>query len=171
MDGRHFNTHLDFKQPSLHTASTTSVMEKKCSRIMVSDGHTYQRWSLSPHLKDYHSHINSSVCLCVCVSTGYYSEGEYGSPDASQPRAPSFRLPPDPQAETAFGARPPLPRPDGPALSLAPLPGAPYEEQEEDEEEPWRPGPPFPPFTERGRGGGAGPRRVYESESTAAQHF
>ncbi|KAG7224436.1 hypothetical protein INR49_015066 [Caranx melampygus] len=74
-------------------------------------------------------------------STGYYSEGDYGSPDASQPRTPSFRLPPDPRAETAFGARPPPPsRPDGPPLSLAPLPGAPYEEQEEEEEEPWRPG-------------------------------
>ncbi|XP_040901991.1 LOW QUALITY PROTEIN: latent-transforming growth factor beta-binding protein 4 [Toxotes jaculatrix] len=90
--------------------------------------------------------------------TGYYSEGDYGSPDTSPPRPPSFRLPPDPRAETAFGARPPPPsRPDGPPLSLAPLPGAPYEEEED--EETWRPGPPFPPFTERG---GGAPRRVYE---------
>ncbi|CAK6979726.1 latent-transforming growth factor beta-binding protein 2 isoform X4 [Scomber scombrus] len=103
--------------------------------------------------------------------TGYYSEGDYSPPDGSPPRPPSFRLPPDPRAETGFGARPPPPsRPDGPPLSLAPLAGDSYEDQEEDEEEPWRPGPPFPPFTEtRGGGGGGGggggegaPRRVYE---------
>ncbi|XP_044210689.1 latent-transforming growth factor beta-binding protein 2 isoform X1 [Thunnus albacares] len=108
-------------------------------------------------------------------STGYYSEGEYNPPDGSPPRPPSFHLPPDPRAERAFGARPPPPsRSDGPPLSLAPLPGASYEEQEEEDEEPWRPGPPFPPFSEsRGAGGGGGggagagggggaPRRVYE---------
>ncbi|XP_047191424.1 latent-transforming growth factor beta-binding protein 4 isoform X2 [Scophthalmus maximus] len=97
-------------------------------------------------------------------STGFYSEGDYASPDGPPPRPPSFRLPPDPRAEMAFGARPPPPsQPDGPSLSLAPLPGAPYEEQEqEEEEEAWRPGPPFPPFSERSRGGGAAPRRVYE---------
>ncbi|XP_053176279.1 latent-transforming growth factor beta-binding protein 4 [Scomber japonicus] len=98
--------------------------------------------------------------------TGYYSEGDYSPPDGSPPRTPSFRLPPDPRAETGFGARPPPPsRPDGPPLSLAPLAGDPYEDEEEDEEEAWRPGPPFPPFTERRGGGGGGegaPRRVYE---------
>ncbi|XP_049432197.1 latent-transforming growth factor beta-binding protein 4 isoform X2 [Epinephelus fuscoguttatus] len=103
-------------------------------------------------------------------STGYYSEGDFSPPDGSPPRPPSLHLPVDPRAERAFGAQPPPPsRPDGPPLSLAPLPGAPYEvEQEEEEEVAWRPGPPFPPFTERGRGGGGGgggggaPRRVYE---------
>lgn len=94
--------------------------------------------------------------------TGFYSEGDYSSPEGPPPRPPSFRLPPDPRAETAFGVRPPPPsRRDGPPLSLAPLPGAPYDDQEEEEEEEtWRSGPPFPPFTDR-RGGGA-PRRVYE---------
>uniref|UniRef100_UPI0037E812CD latent-transforming growth factor beta-binding protein 4 n=1 Tax=Semicossyphus pulcher TaxID=241346 RepID=UPI0037E812CD len=99
-------------------------------------------------------------------STGYYSEGDFGRPDGSLPRPPSFRLPLDPRAERAFGARPhPPSRADGAPLSLAPLPGAPYQEQEEEEEEEaWRPGPPFPPFTDRSRGGGGGgaPRRVYE---------
>ncbi|XP_058489701.1 latent-transforming growth factor beta-binding protein 4 isoform X3 [Solea solea] len=103
--------------------------------------------------------------------TGFYPEGDYSSPDSSPPRPPSFRLPHDPQAEVAFGARPlPPSRPNGPPLSLAPLPGARYEEQEEDEEgEEWRPIPPFPPFSERIGGGGGGggggrgaPRRVYE---------
>ncbi|XP_060929872.1 latent-transforming growth factor beta-binding protein 4 [Limanda limanda] len=94
--------------------------------------------------------------------TGFYSEGDYSSPDAPPPRPPSFRLLPDPRAETAFGARPPPPsQPDGPPLSLAPLPGPHYPDQEEEGEEAWRPGPPFPPFTERGRGGG-GALRVYE---------
>ncbi|XP_039986751.1 latent-transforming growth factor beta-binding protein 1-like [Xiphias gladius] len=104
--------------------------------------------------------------------TGYYSEGDYGSPDGSPPRPPSFGLPADPRSETAFGAQPPPPsRPDGPPLSLAPLPGGPYEEQEEDEEEEeedetWRPGPPFPSFTERrgGGGGGGAPWRAYERQ-------
>ncbi|TMS07714.1 Latent-transforming growth factor beta-binding protein 2 [Larimichthys crocea] len=87
----------------------------------------------------------------------------FSLPDASPPRSPSFRLPPDPRAERAFGARPlPPSRPyDGPLT----LPGAPYLDQEEEEEEEvaFRPGPPFPPFTERSRGGGGGaPRRVYE---------
>ncbi|XP_059187069.1 latent-transforming growth factor beta-binding protein 4 isoform X2 [Centropristis striata] len=103
-------------------------------------------------------------------STGYYTEGDYGPPDGSVLRPPSFRLPADPRGERAFGARPPPPsRPDGPPLSLAPLPGASYEveQQEEEEEVAWRPGPPFPPFTDRSRGAGAGggaaaPRRVYE---------
>ncbi|KAM7412492.1 hypothetical protein PAMA_020054 [Pampus argenteus] len=99
-------------------------------------------------------------------STGYYSEGDYGPPDGSGP--PYLRLPVDPRAETAFRAQPPPPpQPDGAPLNLAPLPGAPYDEQEEGEdEEAWRPGPPFPLFTERRRGGGGGggeaPRRVYE---------
>ncbi|XP_041795911.1 latent-transforming growth factor beta-binding protein 4 isoform X3 [Chelmon rostratus] len=99
-------------------------------------------------------------------SAGYYSEGDFGPSDGSPPRPPSFRLPVDPRTERAFGARPPPPsRPEGAPLSLAPLPGAPYQEQEEEEEEEevaWRPGPPFPPFTERSRGGGGAPRRVYE---------
>ncbi|XP_038548862.1 latent-transforming growth factor beta-binding protein 2-like isoform X4 [Micropterus salmoides] len=93
-------------------------------------------------------------------STGYYSEGDFGPPDGSQPRTPSIHFHPDPRAERAFGARPPPPsRAEGAPLSLAPLPGAPYQEQEEQEEEEpaWRPG---PPFTERSRGGA--PRRVYE---------
>ncbi|XP_041667187.1 latent-transforming growth factor beta-binding protein 4 isoform X3 [Cheilinus undulatus] len=97
--------------------------------------------------------------------TGYYSEGDFGPPNSSPPRSPPFHLPPDPRTERAFGARPPPPsRADGAPLSLAPLPGAPYQEQEEEEEEEaWRPGPPFPPFTDRSRGGGGGaPRRVYE---------
>uniref|UniRef100_A0A3B3CJF3 Latent-transforming growth factor beta-binding protein 4 n=2 Tax=Oryzias melastigma TaxID=30732 RepID=A0A3B3CJF3_ORYME len=91
----------------------------------------------------------------------YFSEGDYGPPDSSAPRTPSFRLPPDPRSEIAFGARPfPPAQPDGPPLSLAPLPGSPYEDPEEDEMT-WRRGPPFPPFTDRSRGGG-GPRRLYE---------
>ncbi|XP_067363392.1 latent-transforming growth factor beta-binding protein 4 isoform X2 [Channa argus] len=98
-------------------------------------------------------------------STGYYSEGDYSPPDGSPPRPPSLHLPLDPRTERAFGARPPPPsQPDGPALSLAPLPGAFFQEEEEDEDT-WRPGPPFPPFSERGGGGGgrgATPRRVYE---------
>ncbi|KAL6104929.1 ltbp4 [Pungitius sinensis] len=85
----------------------------------------------------------------------------YQGPDF---RPPSFRPPPDPRAERAFGARPPPPsRPDGPPISLAPLPGAPYqvEQEEEGEEEGWwRQAPPFPPFTERREGGA--PRRLYE---------
>ncbi|XP_068560985.1 latent-transforming growth factor beta-binding protein 4 isoform X2 [Cebidichthys violaceus] len=101
-------------------------------------------------------------------STGFYSEGDFSPPDVSPPRPPSFRLPPDPRAERAFGVRPPPSRPDGPPLSLAPLPGAPYQveqhPQQEEEVVGWRPG---PPFTERRRGGGGGggggaPRRVYE---------
>ncbi|XP_026173673.1 latent-transforming growth factor beta-binding protein 4 isoform X2 [Mastacembelus armatus] len=94
-------------------------------------------------------------------STGFYPEGDYSPPDGSPPR--TFRLPPDPRAERAFGVRPPPPsQPDGPPLSLAPLPGSLYEENEEDEET-WRPGPPFPPFTDRSVGGGGGAqRRVYE---------
>ncbi|KAM8769180.1 latent-transforming growth factor beta-binding protein 4 isoform 2-T2 [Acanthopagrus schlegelii] len=101
-------------------------------------------------------------------STGYYTEGDFGTSDGSALRSPPFRLPVDPRAERAFGARPPPPSlPDGAPLSLAPLPGAPYQGQEEEEEEEvaWRPGPPFPPFTDRsGGGGGAGGalRRVYE---------
>uniref|UniRef100_A0A3B5B9M9 Latent-transforming growth factor beta-binding protein 1 n=1 Tax=Stegastes partitus TaxID=144197 RepID=A0A3B5B9M9_9TELE len=98
---------------------------------------------------------------------GAAGEGDYGPPDGS--RTPSFRLPPDPRAEISFGARPPPPsRPDGPPLSLAPLPGAPrYEEEEEEEDDrTWRPGPPFPPFTGDRSRGGAAPRRLYESEST-----
>lgn len=104
--------------------------------------------------------------LCLSLSAGFYSEGDFAPPDGSPLRPPSFRLPPDPRAERAFGARPPPPlsRPDGAPLSLAPLPGAPYPEQEEEEEEDaWRQGPPFPPFTGSSRGGGA-PRRVFESE-------
>ncbi|KAM9852921.1 latent-transforming growth factor beta-binding protein 4 [Aulostomus maculatus] len=91
-----------------------------------------------------------------------FGTGYYTPPDSAPPRPPSFRLPLDPRAERAFGARPPPPiRPEAPPLSLAPLPGGAYEEPEEDEEEEtWR-GPPFPPFTERRRGGGA-PRRLYE---------
>ncbi|XP_077961884.1 latent-transforming growth factor beta-binding protein 4 isoform X3 [Gasterosteus aculeatus] len=87
-------------------------------------------------------------------------EGAYQGPEF---RPPSFRPPPDPRAERAFGARPPPPsRRDGPPISLAPLPGAPYRvEQEEGEEEEggWRQAPPFPPFTERRAGA---PRRLYE---------
>uniref|UniRef100_A0A3Q3N141 Latent-transforming growth factor beta-binding protein 4 n=1 Tax=Mastacembelus armatus TaxID=205130 RepID=A0A3Q3N141_9TELE len=98
----------------------------------------------------------------LCPST---DSGDYSPPDGSPPR--TFRLPPDPRAERAFGVRPPPPsQPDGPPLSLAPLPGSLYEENEEDEET-WRPGPPFPPFTDRSVGGGGGAqRRVYEREST-----
>ncbi|XP_069578756.1 latent-transforming growth factor beta-binding protein 4 [Brachyistius frenatus] len=90
-------------------------------------------------------------------SNGYYSEGDYGPPNGSPPRPPSFRLTPDPRLQ-------------GPPLSLAPLPGARYEdpeeeEGEEEEERAWRPRPPFTSFTERSRGGGGGgaaPRRLYE---------
>ncbi|XP_041851122.1 latent-transforming growth factor beta-binding protein 1 isoform X2 [Melanotaenia boesemani] len=98
-------------------------------------------------------------------SNSYYSEGDYGSPDVSPARTPSFRLPPDPRSEITYGARPfPPSQPELPPLSLAPLPGSPYEDQEEEEEEDrtWRPGPPFPPFTDRSRVGGGAPRRVYE---------
>nr|XP_020478341.1 latent-transforming growth factor beta-binding protein 4 [Monopterus albus] len=92
--------------------------------------------------------------------TGYYTEGDYSPPDASRPRPPTLHLPPDPREEIAFGVRPPPPsQPDGPPISLAPLPVAPYEEQDEDEEETWRPRPPFPPFTESG---GGAQRRVYD---------
>ncbi|XP_054598325.1 latent-transforming growth factor beta-binding protein 4 isoform X3 [Nothobranchius furzeri] len=97
-------------------------------------------------------------------STSYFAEGDYGSPDGSPPRTPSFRLPPDPRSEIGFGARPlPPSQPDLPSLNLAPLPGSPYMEEEEEEEEAraWRPGPAFPPFSDRSRGGGA-QRRVYE---------
>ncbi|XP_037533832.1 latent-transforming growth factor beta-binding protein 1 [Nematolebias whitei] len=95
-------------------------------------------------------------------STSYYSEGDYGSPDSSHRRPPSFGLPPDSRSELGFGTRSDLP-----ALNLAPLPGSPYEVQEEEEEEErtWRPGPRFPSFTDRSRGGAGGggaPRRVYE---------
>ncbi|XP_030599886.1 latent-transforming growth factor beta-binding protein 4 isoform X2 [Archocentrus centrarchus] len=100
-------------------------------------------------------------------STGFYSEGDYGPPDSSQPRPPSFRIPPDPRAEIGFGVQPPpQSQPDGPPLSLAPLPGGRYEDSEDSEEDrTWRSGPPFPPFTDRSRGGGGGggvPRRLYE---------
>ncbi|XP_023817153.1 latent-transforming growth factor beta-binding protein 1 isoform X2 [Oryzias latipes] len=100
--------------------------------------------------------------------SSYYSEGDYSSPDSSAPQTPSFRLPPDPRSEIGFGARPfPPSRPDGPPLSLAPLPGSPYDDQEEEDEMTWRPSPPFPPFTDRNRGGGGAggrgaPRRLYE---------
>lgn len=92
----------------------------------------------------------------LSLSTSYYSEGDYGSPDSSHRRTPSFRLPPDSRS-------------DLPTLNLAPLPGSPYEVQEEEEEEErtWRPGPRFPSFTDQSRGGAGGggaPRRVYESE-------
>ncbi|XP_024910631.1 latent-transforming growth factor beta-binding protein 1 isoform X1 [Cynoglossus semilaevis] len=98
-------------------------------------------------------------------NTGFFTEGDYSPPDGTQPRPPSFRIPPDPRSEAGFGAQPLPPlRPDGPPLSLAPLPVAPYEgsREEEDDEETWRPL--FPPFSERSRGGaGVGaPRRVYE---------
>ncbi|KAM8905293.1 latent-transforming growth factor beta-binding protein 4-like isoform 2-T2 [Spinachia spinachia] len=83
-------------------------------------------------------------------STGFYTEGDFLPPDGSLPR---------PQAERAFGARPPPSRPDGPPISLAPLPGAPYRVEQE-EEGGWRQPLPFPPFTERR--GGAAPRRLYE---------
>lgn len=103
--------------------------------------------------------------MFVCHSTGYYSEGDYGSPDSSQSRPPPFRIPPDPRADIGFGVQPPPSRPDGPPLSLAPLPGGRYEETAEEEgDRAWRPGPPFPPFTDRSGGGGV-PRRLYESES------
>uniref|UniRef100_A0A673W9V9 Latent transforming growth factor beta binding protein 4 n=1 Tax=Salmo trutta TaxID=8032 RepID=A0A673W9V9_SALTR len=89
----------------------------------------------------------------------YYDEDDYGPPDAP-PRLP-FRTLPDPRSELAFGARPPLPIPEGLPLSLAPLPDSdPYSEEEEGLE-PWRVEPPFP--DRRGPvGGGGGPRRVYE---------
>ncbi|XP_021164545.2 LOW QUALITY PROTEIN: latent-transforming growth factor beta-binding protein 1 [Fundulus heteroclitus] len=94
-------------------------------------------------------------------SPGYYPEGDYGSPEGSLPRAPTFRLPPDPRADIAYGVRPLLPsRPDSPPLNLAP-----YEDREEEEEDvgTWRQGPPFPPFTDRSaEGGGGPPRRLYE---------
>lgn len=104
--------------------------------------------------------------MFVCHSTGYYSEGDYGPPDSSQSRPPPFGIPPDPRADIGLGVLPPPPsRPDGPPLSLAPLPGGRYEETEEEEEDrAWRPGPPFPSFTDRSGGGGV-PRRLYESES------
>lgn len=100
----------------------------------------------------------------LSLSTSYYSEGDYGSPDSPHPRTPSVRLPPDSRSELGFGTRPDLP-----SLNLAPLPGSPYEVQEEEEEDErtWRPGPRFPSFTDRSRGGAGGggaPRRVYESE-------
>uniref|UniRef100_A0A3P9HRA8 Latent transforming growth factor beta binding protein 4 n=1 Tax=Oryzias latipes TaxID=8090 RepID=A0A3P9HRA8_ORYLA len=78
--------------------------------------------------------------LLVPLCSVYYSEGDYSSPDSSAPQTPSFRLPPDPRSEIGFGARPfPPSRPDGPPLSLAPLPGSPYDDQEEEDEMTWRP--------------------------------
>lgn len=108
---------------------------------------------------------------CLCISTGFYSERDFATPEGSPIRPPSYRLPPDPRAETAFGARPPPSRTDGARLSLAPLPDGLYqetgeEEHEEDVPSTWRRGPPFPPFTGRGGAGrGGAPSRVYESES------
>lgn len=133
-----------------------------------------------------HIEIRLKATVCLSCSTGYYSEGDFATPEGTPLRSPSFRLPPDPRAETAFGARPPPSRSDGAPLSLAPLPEGPYREtgEEEDEEEvpSWRQGPPFPPFTGRGRGGagagtGAGGRGgppVFESEfinSCSCCHF
>ncbi|XP_015253181.1 PREDICTED: latent-transforming growth factor beta-binding protein 1-like [Cyprinodon variegatus] len=97
-------------------------------------------------------------------SPGFYPEGDYSRPDGSPPRAPTFRLPPDPRSDIAFGSRPDPPSlPNSPPLNLAPLPRSPYGEgEEEDDFRTWRPAPPFPPFTDRSAGGGGGPRRVYE---------
>lgn len=104
---------------------------------------------------------------------GFYSEGDFATPEGSPLRPPSYRLPPDPRAETAFGARPPPSRSDGARLSLAPLPDGLYRETGEEEEEEdvssWRRGPPFPPFTGRGGGGrGGAPSRVYERRYESA---
>ncbi|XP_020363277.2 latent-transforming growth factor beta-binding protein 4 isoform X1 [Oncorhynchus kisutch] len=89
----------------------------------------------------------------------YYDEDDYGPPDA--PPRPPFRTLPDPRSELSFGARPPLPIPEGLPLSLAPLPDSdPYSEEEEEGPEPWRVGPPFPDR----RGPGGAPRRVYERQ-------
>ncbi|MEQ2171386.1 hypothetical protein GOODEAATRI_010125, partial [Goodea atripinnis] len=96
-------------------------------------------------------------------SPGYYPEGDYGSPDSFPPRAPTFRLPPDPRSDIAFGAQPLSPsRPDSSPRNPAPLPGSSYEDREEEEDfRTWRPGSHFPPF-DRSTDGGGSPRRVYE---------
>ncbi|XP_047247089.1 latent-transforming growth factor beta-binding protein 1-like isoform X3 [Girardinichthys multiradiatus] len=96
-------------------------------------------------------------------SPGYYPEGAYGSPDSFLPRAPTFRLPPDPRSDIAFGAQPLSPsRPDSSPRNPAPLPGSSYEDREEEEDfRTWRPGSHFPPF-DRSTDGGGSPRRVYE---------
>uniref|UniRef100_A0A3B5RAQ4 Latent-transforming growth factor beta-binding protein 1-like n=1 Tax=Xiphophorus maculatus TaxID=8083 RepID=A0A3B5RAQ4_XIPMA len=92
------------------------------------------------------------------------TDSDYGSPDGSAPRTPTFRLPPDPRSDIAFVPRPlPPSRSDPPPLSLAPRPGPPYGDQEEGGDfRGWRPGAGLPPFTDRGGGEGGGPRRVYE---------
>ncbi|XP_027901001.1 latent-transforming growth factor beta-binding protein 1-like isoform X3 [Xiphophorus couchianus] len=97
-------------------------------------------------------------------SPGFYPDGDYGSPDGSAPRTPTFRLPADPRSDIAFVPRPlPPSRSDPPPLSLAPRPGPPYGDQEEGGGfRGWRPGAGLPPFTDRGGGEGGGPRRVYE---------
>lgn len=105
----------------------------------------------------------------LSVSDSFYPERDFATPDGSPLQPPSYRLPPDPRAETAFRARPPTSRSDGTRLSLAPLPDGLYlesdEGEHEDDESSWRRGPPFPPFTGRGAGGrGGAPSRVYESE-------
>lgn len=105
----------------------------------------------------------------LSASAGFYPERDFATPEGSPLRPPSYRLPPDPRAEVAFGARPPPSRTDGARLSLAPLPDGLYQETGEEEHEEdvpsWRRGPPFPPFSGRGGGGrGGAPSRVYESE-------
>ncbi|MEQ2197214.1 hypothetical protein XENOCAPTIV_025744, partial [Xenoophorus captivus] len=91
----------------------------------------------------------------------------FGQPDeayrGSEFRAPTFRLPPDPRSDIAFGAQPLSPsRPDSSPRNPAPLPGSSYEDREEEEDfRTWRPGSHFPPF-DRSTDGGGSPRRVYE---------
>ncbi|XP_072551408.1 latent-transforming growth factor beta-binding protein 4 isoform X2 [Salminus brasiliensis] len=81
----------------------------------------------------------------------YYEDEDYDTAPL-----PPFGVP-DPRGERAFGARPRPPLAEGHPLSLAPLP------EDTEVEDPWRAAAPFPPFTDR-RGGGGGPRRVYERQ-------